>query len=87
MSDAAPSLAGCTSYGLVSVHHGAQGIHKKRVVHCPTCQRRTPSIVRWDGAYYGTTTYCIACLDGWQDGERMVRPFKPRWKVERAAYI
>lgn len=86
---AEPQLAGCESLagGLAIVHHGARGIVRRRVMDCPTCKRRTPFVVKWDGAYYGVTIYCTVCLDGWQDGWRMERPFKPRWKPERAAYI
>jgi hypothetical protein len=29
----------------------------------------------------------VACLDGWQDGYRMERPFQRGWKVKRAALI
>ena len=84
----APELAGCDHYGgALSVHHSARGIVRRQVLKCWTCERRTPFVVRWDGAYYGTTEWCVVCLDGWVDGYRMERPFRPRWKVERAAEI
>ena len=82
-----PSLLQCTNYGNVSINHGPTGIHRRRVYKCWTCERRTPHVIKWDGAYYGTTQYCIVCLDGWQDGERMERPFRRGWKKDRAAYI
>lgn len=83
-----PDLARCVQSPNVSVCVGATGIHRRRVLYCPTCQRRAPSVVRWGGAWYGSRSYCIACLDGWdEDGDRMARPFKRNWRVERAAYI
>lgn len=82
-----PQLAGCDAVGIALVHHSARGIARRMVRKCWTCERNTPFVVKWDGAWYGTTDYCIACLDGWQDGERMERPFRPGWKKERAAYI
>lgn len=82
-----PQLAGCEQVGLALIHHSARGIARRFVRTCWTCGKRTPHIMKWDGAWYGSTDYCVVCLDGWQDGERMERPFRPRWKQERAAYI
>jgi hypothetical protein len=82
-----PQLAGCESVGLALVHYSARGIYRRRVLECCTCERRTPFVIRWDGAWYGTTQYCTVCLDGWMDGERLTRPFRRGWKKERAAKI
>lgn len=82
-----PQLAGCESYGLVSVHHSARGIVRRIVLKCWTCEKRTPHVLQWDGAYYGETRYCVVCLDAWQDGWRMERPFARYWKRDRAAHI
>jgi len=58
-----------------------------RQVHrnCWTCETDTDQIERWDGAWYGVTFYCLTCLDIWQDGCRMRRPFKRYWRRERQA--
>lgn len=80
-------LARCVMGTNIIACYGARGIVRRKVLHCPTCQRRTPFVVRWDGAYYGTTEYCTVCLDGWQEDERLTRPFKRGWKVERAEHI
>lgn len=82
-----PDLSRCVSGTNVIACYGPFGVVRRKVLHCATCQRRTPHVIRWDGAYYGTTDYCVVCLDGWQDDERMMRPFKRGWKVERAAHI
>ena len=87
MNANAPALGSCTPMGLAIVCHGPRNIHRRRVFKCWTCERRTPHIIKWDGAWYGTTQYCVVCLDGWQDGYRMERPFRRGWKVERAARI
>jgi hypothetical protein len=87
MSATEPQLAGCEAVGPALVHYSARGIARRIVFKCWTCEKRTPHVMKWDGAWYGTTDYCIVCLDGWQDGERMGRPFQRGWKKERAAYI
>lgn len=67
--------------------YGPRDIHRRYVCKCWTCERRTPHVLIWDGAWYGTTRYCVACLDGVVDGYRMARPFKRYWKRDRAAHI
>ena len=86
MSDE-PQFAGCESYGLVSIHHTARGIVRRDVMACPACERRTPALVQWDGAYYGETTWCLACLRCWMDGEWMPNPFQRNWKRDRIAKL
>ena len=87
MSETTPSLGGCVSYGNASVLMAPRGIVRRRVFKCWTCERRTPFVQRWDGAWYGVTDYCTVCLDGWQDEYRLERPFRRGWKKERGAYI
>ena len=82
-----PRLAECIPMGNVIACVGPRGIYRRRVYACPTCERRTPFVIRWDGAGYGTTEYCTVCLDGWVDGDRLERPFRRGWKKERAAHI
>lgn len=64
-----------------------RGMYRRAVHHCPTCNRRTFGIERWDGAWYGWTYYCAVCLDYFQDGWRGHRPFARYWKRDRAAQI
>jgi hypothetical protein len=73
--------------GAAIVCRPPQGIYRRMVHKCFTCERRTPFVTRWDGAWYGVTHYCTVCLDGWADGYRLERPFRRGWKKERAAYI
>lgn len=80
-------LQGCHFGPNVALCTGPQGVHRRMVRNCPTCRRRTPFIEKFDGAWYGHTSYCTNCLDGWMDGERMTRPFYRYWKRDRAEYI
>lgn len=56
-----------------------RGVYRRAIRQCPICKRRRRAIVRWDGAWYGTTDYC-ACGDSWQDGELGYRPFQKGWR-------
>lgn len=71
----------------VVVCRGPVGIHRRKVLWCPACKRRTPFVVVWGGVWYGTTDYCIVCLDGWREDWRMLRPFARGWRAERAQKI
>lgn len=84
---AEPRLAECVPMGLAIVCMAPQGIYRRTVHKCWTCERRTPFVTRWDGAWYGVTDWCVVCLDGWQDGYRLTRPFERFWKRDRAAHI
>lgn len=55
------------------------GVYRRMIRYCPVCERRRRFIVRWDGAWYGTTLHC-ACGDSWQDGELLERPFQRGWR-------
>lgn len=56
----------------------------KRRVRCSTCEKRT-TFFWWSEPWYGPTWTCLACGDRWSDGERLERPFKPRWRQESIA--
>jgi hypothetical protein len=84
---AAPSLGGCVPMGNALVNMAPSGIHRRIVGMCHTCERRTPQIMRCDGAWYGVTIWCVACLDGWMDGYRLERPFRRYWKRDRASFL
>ena len=47
--------------------------------HCPTCERRT-YMVALLYEWYGWHLTCLACGESWEDGERLPRPFAPRWR-------
>jgi hypothetical protein len=49
----------------------------RHVGHCPLCGRGRRLVTRFDGIYYGTTTYCLACNGREQEGE---------WSPASAAY-
>lgn len=56
----------------------------RRIRHCPTCRRRR-RFAGYDQAWYGPSLTCCACGDSWAcGGERLERPFKPRWRVDAA---
>jgi hypothetical protein len=62
-----------------------QGIVRRSVQHCPTCQRRRRFVVRWGGAWHGSSVTCCACGDSWADGERYPRPFRRGWRKDATA--
>lgn len=55
--------------------------HKTLRRKCPVCQRRT-TMFGWAQRWYGWHLTCLSCGDSWQDGERLPRPFCPRWRQE-----
>lgn len=62
------------------------GVYKRQVSYCPECDRRHRFVIRWDGAWYGTTHYG-SCGDRWQEGCRCPRPFERGWRQEAQAYF
>lgn len=83
-----PRLSECFVGQNIIACRGPRGIVRKVVDYCPTCDRRTPMVRVYDGAWYGFHDYCIACLDGWwSEGERMERPYARHWKRDRAKEI
>ena len=53
----------------------------RRVMPCPT-EGVTRRFAASDALWYGPTWTCLGCGDSWGDGERLERPFKPRWRAE-----
>lgn len=51
---------------------------------CPTCGTRE-RFAGYDQPWYGPTLTCLGCGDRFSDGERLPRPFKPRWRRESIA--
>ena len=70
----------------MTLHIHAPQPTEKRIVRteCPTCERRT-YFVDFFTPYYGWVMTCLKCGDKWEDGERLPRPFKPRWRAESKA--
>lgn len=56
----------------------------RRVLKCPTCDRRR-RMAGHLALWYGATLTCLGCGDMWTDGEMHPRPFKPRWRAENIA--
>jgi len=50
-----------------------------RVAFCSTCVDHRPMLHSF-GAWYGWTTGCLVCGDKWVEGERLPRPFRPKWR-------
>lgn len=60
-----------------------RGVYARRILDCPVCKRRRRMVQFIDfSPYYGGTLTCLGCGDGWQDGEMLERPFRPRWRLE-----
>ena len=74
----------CRTVGNAIVCGPPQGVYRRAMQKCPECNRMRRFIIRWDGAWYGSTFYC-ACGDAWQDDWRMPRPFRPGWREEAQA--
>jgi hypothetical protein len=55
------------------------GVYRRRIMHCPACERRRRFVERWDGAWYGSTLYC-ACGDYFQEDWMGTRPFERGWR-------
>jgi hypothetical protein len=53
----------------------------RRITYCPTCERRR-RFAAFDALWYGPTWACLGCGERFGDGERLERPFKPRWREE-----
>lgn len=74
----------CTVYEGAIVCGPPRGIyHRLTDFTCWTCEVETRMVQTWDGAYYGTTLYCLECGDVWADGYRYERPFARYWKRDR----
>lgn len=53
----------------------------RRIMRCPTCERRR-RFAAWDALWYGPTWACLGCGDRFGDGERLERPFARGWRQE-----
>lgn len=63
----------------------SDGPYRRAIQQCPTCERRTRHLLRWDGPWLGHAVHCVACGDTWVDGERCPRPFRRGWQAEATA--
>ena len=61
-----------------------RGVYHRALLNCPECKRRHRFVIRWDGAWCGTTDYG-SCGDWWQEGFRADRPFQRGWREEARA--
>ena len=51
--------------------------------HCPTCDSLRKMLLQISGRYDMVHRHvCLACGETWHDGERMERPFAPRWRKQ-----
>lgn len=58
--------------------------HEIRAMKCPCCGGYANVLIEcWE--WYAAQATCLLCGDAWSDGERMERPFAPRWREERIA--
>lgn len=48
---------------------------------CPTCERRT-TLVAFFYEWHGWSVTCLRCGENWADGERLERPFRPKWRED-----
>lgn len=51
---------------------------------CPNCGGRRLS--GYEQMWYSTRWTCLRCGDAYEDGERVERPFQPRWRANAMAY-
>lgn len=57
------------------------GETRRRVHHCPTCERRRRFAVLV-AEWYPAIWTCCTCGDSWSEGGRMDRPFARGWRAE-----
>ena len=58
-----------------------RGFYYRRVMFCPTCDRRRRFVCHFE-AWYGVDVTCLGCGDRWSDGEMAERPFQRGWRQE-----
>lgn len=63
---------------------GGGGFWYRRLLHCPTCERRRRFVIHWE-LWYGDAATCLGCGDRWMDGERGERPFARGWREKAKA--
>lgn len=71
----------CRVMGSAIVCGPPPGVYRRAYMDCPVCERRHGCVIRWDGAWYGTTTYGL-CGDRWMDGEMAPREWRRGWRKE-----
>ncbi len=54
----------------------------RRVLNCPSCERRRRFVQSHAGLYYDDILTCLGCGDTWCGGERGERPFRRGWRLE-----
>lgn len=57
---------------------------RRRILPCPTCERRRRFVCRLY-EWYGWMVTCCGCGDSWEDGERLPRPFARGWRAAAIA--
>lgn len=57
----------------------------RRILDCPTENRRRRMAGRDHGPYYGPMLTCLGCGDSWSCGERLERPFRRAWRKDEIA--
>lgn len=71
----------CRNLGGVIACGPPPGVYRRAIEFCPECDRRHRFVIRWDGAWYGTTDYG-SCGDYWQEDWRGPRPFERGWRAK-----
>lgn len=69
----------CFTDGGISICKPTIKITKVGISFCPTCKSRR-KFFGWFQDWYGWHITCLKCGDQWQDGERLERPFMPKWR-------
>jgi hypothetical protein len=59
----------------------------RHVAWCGVCEKNRRLVTRFDGIYYGTTTYCLACNGCEQEGEWRPRRAGDRYADQNRVYI
>lgn len=59
---------------------------RRRILHCPTCDRRRRMVMLTDAnPYYAPTLTCCGCGDSWGEEGRFERPFARAWRTRATA--
>ena len=74
----------CQVYGNAIICSPTIDVRKLDFGWCSTCGGRR--VMWWEHAeWYGWDWTCLVCGERWADGERMERPFMPRWRQKSIA--
>lgn len=55
------------------------GVLRRSYSRCPTCERITEQVTRYE-VWYDPQTWCTRCGDSWAGGELVARPFARGWR-------